>query len=260
MTHQTDDNSAGGDEGPSRSGRSAAVRRLRALSDAALVDAMRGGDELAWGEFVDRFRPLLERFARRTGIPTCEWDACITDVLGDVALKLTTRRLAFPASLGTYLVRAARNRHLELVRAAARRDRYYVSASGGDVAERVVVSLCSEGTLRASEGPAGDAAASGALARLAAILRAELSEDEVILLTWRSAGVPHRQVAGWLGITYEAAAKRVARLSQRLRAIAWLRAGSFPPEERPEIARFFRRVGVARRPTRLDGEDSDGRS
>jgi RNA polymerase sigma factor (sigma-70 family) len=206
---------------------------------------MRDGNEMAWGEFVDRFRPLLERFARRTGIPPSDWDTCIMDVLGDTALKLAARRLALPASLGTYLVRAARNRHLELRRAAARRDRYYSSASDANVAEHVVVSLCSESTLRASEGSdRPDVAASSALARLAALLSAELSEDEVLLLTWRSAGVPHRQIAQWLGITYDAAAKRVARLAHRLRAIAQLRAGSFPPEERPELGRFFRRVGI----------------
>jgi DNA-directed RNA polymerase specialized sigma24 family protein len=167
------------------------------------------------------------------------------DVLGDTALKLASRRLTLPASLGTYLVRAARNRHLELRRAAARRDRYYASASAPNVAEHVVVSLCSESTLRASEGAdRPDVAASSALARLAGILSAELSEDEILLLSWRSAGVPHRQIAEWLGITYDAAAKRVTRLAHRLRAIAQLRAGSFPAEERPELGRFFRRIGL----------------
>src|SRR3712207_1485604 len=147
---------------------------------------MRAGDELAWGEFVDRFRPLLEQFAQRTGIPRWDWGACITDVLDDVALKLATRRLALPASLGSYLVRAVRNQHLRAKRAAARRDRRYSLATDGDVTDRVVVSLCSEGTIRASRGPLdAPAAVSPALARLAAVLRAELSEDEVLLLTWR---------------------------------------------------------------------------
>jgi DNA-directed RNA polymerase specialized sigma24 family protein len=246
VTHLTDDDATGGGEEPARSGRSEAVRRLRALSDTALVDAMHGGDELALGEFVDRFRPLLEHFARRTGIPQWEWGTCITEVLDDVALKVATGRIKLPTSLGGYLVRAVRYRHVELRRSTARRDRHYLSASDVDAAERVVVSLCSENTLRASQGPArSDAVGSAALARLAMILRAELSEDEVLLLAWRSAGVPHRQVAAWLGITYAAAAKRIARLSQRLRAIAWLRADSFPAEERVEIARFFRRVGIA---------------
>src|SRR5688572_28359024 len=240
VTHLTDDSATGG-EGRTRFGRSEAVRRLRALSDAALLDAMRGGDELALGEFVDRFRPLLEHFARRTGIPRWEWGTCITEVLDDVALKLATGRIKLPASLGGYLVRAVRYRHVELRRLAARRDRQYSSASDVDAAERVLVSLCSESTVRASEGPVrSDAVGSAALARLATILRAELSEDEVLLLAWRSAGVPYRQVAAWLGITYAAAAKRIARLSQRLRGIAWLRAESFPSEERAEIARFFR--------------------
>lgn len=207
---------------------------------------MRDGNEMAWGEFVDRFRPLLERFARRTGIPPSEWDTCIMDVLGDTALKLTARKLALPASLGTYLVRAVRNRHVELQRAAVRRERYYVSASDANTAEHVVVSLCSESTLRASKGVDGiEIRPSRALTRLAAILRGELSEDDILLLSWRSAGVPYRQIAQWLGITYEAAAKRVTRLSQRLRQIASLRAESFPLEERLELSRFFRRVGIA---------------
>ena len=245
MTHLTDDNAPGGGEKPGHPGRSETVRRLRALSDTALVDAMHRGDYLAWGEFVDRFRPLLEHFARRTGIPRWEWGTCITEVLDDVALKIAAGRVKLPVSLGGYLVRAVRYRHLELRRSIARRDRHYASASDADAAERVIVSVCSESTVRASQGPMrNDAVGSAALARLATILRAELSEGEVLLLAWRSAGVPHRQVAAWLGITYAAAAKRIARLSQRLRAIAWLRAESFPAEERAEIMRFFRRVGA----------------
>jgi DNA-directed RNA polymerase specialized sigma24 family protein len=242
VTYQTDDSSTGGDaDVPARPGRGVALRSLRALSDAGLVDAMRVGDELAWGEFVDRFRPLLEHFARRTGIPRWEWDACVTEVLEDEALKLaSTRQPVLPASLGAYLVRAVRNRHLRLKRAAARRDRRYASAR--DTGN----SLCSESTVRASEGLAGDqTVGASTLARLAAILRDELSEDELLLLTWRSAGVPHRQVAEWLGISYDAAAKRVARLAQRLRALVRLLAEGFPPEERLELQRFFRRVGVA---------------
>ena len=245
MTHLTDDDGTGDGEKPARSGRNEAVRRLRALSDAALVDAMRGTDELALGEFVDRFRPLLEHFARRTGIPRWEWGTCITEVLDDVALKVAAGQVKLPASLGGYLVCAVRHRHVELRRSAARRDRHYSSASDTSTAEHVVVSLCSESTLRASEGPAcSDAVGSAALARLATILRAELSEDEVLLLAWRGSGVPHRQVAVWLGITYAAAAKRIARLSQRLRAIVWLRMESLPSEDRAEIARFLRRVGA----------------
>jgi DNA-directed RNA polymerase specialized sigma24 family protein len=245
VTHQKDDYPSSAGKRSTYAGHRIATRQVRALSDAALVGAMRDGNEIAWGEFVDRFRPLLERFAGQTGIPPSDWDTCIMDVLGDTALKLAARRLAVPASLGTYLVRAARNRHLELRRAAARRDRYYASASDANVAEHVVVSLCSESTLRASEGSdRPDAVVSSVLARLASILSAELSEDEVLLLSWRSAGVPHRQIAQWLGISYDAAAKRVTRLAHRLRAIAQLRAGSFAPEERPELGRFFRRVGI----------------
>lgn len=259
MTHQTDDDPTGGPEQSARFGRGTATRRLRALSDAALVEAMRGGDELAWGEFIDRFRPLLEHFARRTAIPRWEWSACITEVLDDTALKLATRRIALPASLGAYLVRVLRNQRLQEQRAATRRAHYYSTAGDADTADRAAASLCSESTLRASEGPVDDnSLASRSLVRLAACLRAELSEDDLLLLTWRSAGIPHRQVAEWLGITYAAAAKRVARLSQRVRAIALLSADRFPREERSEIARFFKRVGIpSQDDTARRGTDDD---
>jgi hypothetical protein len=237
---------SGGAERPSvRGARDAGARRVRALSDELLVQAMREGDELAWGEFDDRFRPLLEDFARRTGIPRWEWSSCVTEVLDDEALKFAARRNALPRNLGAYLVRAVHNRRLRLKRAALVRDRHYADASdAGVVAERVVVALCSESALRASAGPeiATPAPVSSGLARLATILEAELSEEELLLLTWRSAGVPLRQIAAWLAIGYDAAAKRTMRLCHRLRAVARLRVESFPPEERQELDRFFRRV------------------
>jgi hypothetical protein len=207
---------------------------------------MRDGDELAWGEFDDRFRPLLESFARRTGVPRWEWDACITDVLDDEALKFAERTTLLPDNFGAYLVRAVHNRRLRLKRAAMVRERYHDAASNSsDASERVVVALCSENTMRVSAGPemvAASVPVSSGLTRLARILQDELSRDELLLLTWRSAGVPLRQVASWLGISYDAAAKRTVRLCHRLRAVARLRVDSFPPEERREVDRFFRRV------------------
>jgi DNA-directed RNA polymerase specialized sigma24 family protein len=242
VTHRTDDEPPPAGGRTAGTNRNVAVRRLRALSDLALVDAMRRGDELAWGEFVDRFRPLLEQFADRTGIPRSDWPACVVDVLEDVALNLANGRLAVPDSLGAYLVRVARNRHLRVKRAAARRDRRYsLAVEGGDV----IASLCSESMVRASRSPADDGTdAPAALGRLTVALRAELSDDELLLLTWRSAGVPYRQIAEWLGVTYDAAAKRIARLSRRVHALARLHAERLPVEERAEIIRFFRRVGV----------------
>jgi hypothetical protein len=236
----------GADDGQSaHTARSPAARRVKALSNEALVQAMRDGDELAWGEFDDRFRPLLESFARRTGVPRWEWDACITDVLDDEALKFVSRSAPLPTNLGAYLVRAVHNRRLRLRRAALLREQYHTAASDAvGIAERVVVALCSESSVRASAGPevAVSPMVSAGLARLARILQAELSRDELLLLTWRGAGVPLRQVSTWLGISYDAAAKRTLRLCHRLRGVARLRVGDFPPEERQEVDRFFRRV------------------
>jgi hypothetical protein len=94
------------------------------------------------------------------------------------------------------------------------------------------------------------------LARLAAMFSRELTDDDMLLLTWRGAGVPHRQVAAWLGITYDAAAKRLARLSRRLREIARSSVQRFPPDERVEIERFLRRAGVSPK-TAVPGEVRD---
>jgi hypothetical protein len=249
VTDSKDESEAGGDERPStRAARGVEGRRVRALSDEQLVQAMRDGDELAWGEFDDRFRPLLEDFARRTGIPQWDWSSCVTEVLDDEALKFASRRTPLPTSLGAYLVRAVHNRRLKLKRAASRRDQYYAAAAdhAAGVAERVVVALCSESAIRASAGPelAAPPRLSSGLARLARVLQAELSEEELLLLTWRSAGVPLRQISAWLGVSYDAAAKRTMRLCRRLRAVARVRVDSFPPEERREIDRFFRRVNA----------------
>lgn len=235
----------GGDD--ARSTRGTAMRRARALSDEALLQAMRDGDELAWGEFDDRFRPLLENFARRTGVPRWEWDACITDVLDDEALKFVARSASLPKNLGAYLIRAVHNRHLRLKHVALVRERYHTTASdalGG--ADHVVVALCSESAVRASAGPelGGPASLSSGIARLAKILQAELLEEELLLLTWRGAGVPLRQISTWLDISYDAAAKRTLRLCHRLREVARRRVESFPPEERREVDRFFRRVNT----------------
>jgi hypothetical protein len=221
---------------------------LRALSDDALVEAMRNGDELAWGEFIDRFRPLLESFARRTAIPLWDWDTCITEVLDDVALRFVARRTALPRNVGAYLVRAVHNRRLRLKRAALVRERHYSEADCSTLpsAGYGTVLLCSESTLRASAGPdaAPASSVSGGLAQLARLLQNEVSEEELLVLTWRSAGVPLRQVAAWLGVSYDAAAKRAVRLSRRLRAVAQLKVASLSPADRRDVDRFLRRLNT----------------
>ena len=222
---------------------------MRALSDAALVQAMRESVAEAWAEFDARYRPLLEAYAKRTGIPRWDWSVCITEVLDDEALRLVERREDPPTNLSGYLVRAVRNRYLKLKRAAVRREKHYSDAAGLEGnAEQVVRGLCSEDALRASAGPAADASVnssgSRALRRLAELLAEDLSREEKQMLGWVGEGVPRRQIAEWLGLGYDAVRKRIYRLSQRLHDLTPAALDRMNIAERAEAKRFLRRIGV----------------
>jgi len=239
----------GGGDGGEREQPGAVQRATRALDDVALLRAMREGDPAAWAEYVSRFRPLLEQFARRTGVPPWEVPACVTDVLDDEALRLTGARATTPASLGGYLVRALYHRWLRERRGTARRERRHADAlmlsSGGAAADGVLRALCSSHALRVSEGASWvDASAAGALARLAAVVTRDLPDEDVLLLTWAGEGVPRRQMAEWLGVGYEAARKRLLRLAHRLREVAAQRAHELSADDRREVARFLRRAAM----------------
>ena len=219
----------------------------RALSDAALVDAMRASVPEAWTEFDARFRPLLERYAARIGIPRWEWSCCITEVLDDEALRLIERSREVPQQMAAYLVRAVRNRHLALKRAALRRDNRYAGAAAADASpEGSVGALVSEHTRRACEPPRvseEQQPTPTAATQLAELLSARLSDEERQILAWVAEGVPQRMIAEWLGINREAAKKRIARLCRRLRAAADALKAELPPDTRREVGRLLHRAG-----------------
>jgi DNA-binding CsgD family transcriptional regulator len=223
----------------------------RALSDVALVDAMRASVPEAWTEFDARFRPLLERYASRIGIPRWEWSCCITEGLDDEALQLIERSREVPQHMAAYLVRAVRNRHLALKRAAMRRDsRYARAAAVAESPEGRLGPLVSEHTRRACEPPRvseeRQTPPSG-VTRLAQLLSARLSDEERQMLAWVSEGVPQRVIGDWLGINREAAKKRIARLCRRLRGAAAALSAELPPDSRREIDRFLQRAGEGAR-------------
>lgn len=232
---------------------------MRALGDAALVAAMRDGDAWAWGEFVARFQPRLDAFAQRVGIPDGERAECVEDVLADEALRFTRRGATprLPGNLSAYLMRAVRHKYLRVRRSQSRRSAHYAeaAATGGedDAAEYVVRSACSAHALRhvsEAEADGGESARGDhgvltvALARLTSALRGALTADEERLLVWHGEQVPHREIAAWLGVSYDAATKRVWRLCRRLQALAAEVVRDFPPEEREALARRFRRAGM----------------
>jgi DNA-directed RNA polymerase specialized sigma24 family protein len=234
---------------------------MRALSDSALIDAMREGLGPAWFEFDARFRPLLERYAARIGVPRWEWSACITDVLDDEALSLVERVHGVPQHLSAYLVRAVRNRHLQLVRAATRRGRTYASAATDDPkAEGALFTLVSEHSRRACDPPRvseEQAASPSAMTQLAELLAARLTGPERQMLAWVAEGVPHRVIGEWLGVSRDAAKKRVTRLCRRLRATAMELSEQLPPERRQELGRLMRSEPAAAS-TSHSGESDDG--
>ncbi|HYD54284.1 MAG TPA: hypothetical protein VEA99_16735 [Gemmatimonadaceae bacterium] len=263
---------------PAPSGRRTAASEIRSLPDAQLVTRMRAGQPMAWGEFAARFRPALEAFARRAGIPGGDWGVCITEVLDDEALRLAAPEAALPAHLGAYLVRATYHRYLRLKRSRSCRARHYENASDEFDGEWVVGALCSEHAVRASAGtwadrldPALEEGPHGTVGRLAHAIDTDLTEVERLLLGWVAQGVSHRQIAEWLGVGYDAVTKRIWRLCRRIRGSLPRHVERFDDGERREVERFFRRAGApitpttsrdesSARPTALEAPPVDGRA
>lgn len=225
-------------------------RRVRALDDEALVQAMRAGDDWAFGEYLARFRPVLLLYAE--GRISNELHAeCVDEVLEDEALRLSDPRTVIPARMRAYLIGAARKRHLAVKRSRARRRRHYEEAAHDTDAGSVTVvrTACAESTIAASRGAlASDPAGPTALEQLAAAMAAELDDETIRLLTWIGRAVPHRTIAEWLGKSYDATTKQIWRLCRRLERAAPQYAAVLPPDVQSELERFFRRVERGRRP------------
>jgi RNA polymerase sigma factor (sigma-70 family) len=221
-----------------RSERLAERMRWRAMSNAELIAAVRQGSFEALREFYARFEPLLARYAVRAGISLESWEDDAHDVLSDVVLSLISdekRARTKPRDdvrdIHSYIQRAFRNRMLTAYRSAARRDQRDARAIS-----------CSESAVRASGGDNGDASTvSPAIARLAAVLDAELTSDERQMLTWVGNAVPMRDVASWLGINYSAAKVRLSRARSRLRERALRHVHECAGAEREALVAFFRR-------------------
>jgi DNA-directed RNA polymerase specialized sigma24 family protein len=236
-----------------RSGHSPNVRRVRALGDHALVDAMRAGDDWAFGEFLARFRPVMLAYAEHR-VPDALIAECVDDVLEDAAIDLADPRSTVPTQLRAYLIGAVRRRHLALHRSGTRRRRWYEEAARSalctnDGREGVVPSVCAESTIAASRGP--DALESGELSavqELALAMDHELDDETRRILAWIGQSVPHRQIAAWLGRNYEATTKQIWRLCRRLERAAPAYAATMSPVAQQELERFFRRAQRGRRP------------
>lgn len=210
---------------------------MRALGDAALVEAMRRGDEAAFREFIVRFERQLDQYARRLGLTGGERHTVIADTLDDAALALIVPGRVTPRSLPAYLVTALRNRLRNDVRAGSRSRVREQRATHGATDDHDAPLLCSEGALRDSAGPDWQPpTASPAVVALSAVLVSDLTDEERVLLVWVSHHVPYREIAAWLDIGYASVGKRVERLRARLRARAELHLASLGDAERAELS------------------------
>lgn len=232
--------------------------RWRETTNSELVAAMRRGSYEALREFYARFEPLLARYAARAGVMSDSWEEDAHEVLSDVVLSLVeshsplhgqeaARASEIVRNIHAYIQRAFRNHVLDVKRAAARRERRDTRATSSveETGERMALASCSEGSVRASSGEASEerAGPSAAIARLAAVLDAELSTDERQMLTWVSNAVPMREIARWLGIGYSAAKVRLSRTRGRLRERALRHVHECAGAEREELIELLRRSG-----------------
>jgi hypothetical protein len=216
-------------------------RSAAALGDADLIAAMRRRDRMAWAEWDARFRAVLEHYAKRSGIP--RWDAatCIAEVLETEGMRFAFSASAMPDRMVSYLRTAVRNRYRTQHRISERRFRKYAAAASGD-ADGVVDSVASEDSIRASRGVQLPDTRFLPLRRFAKWLEMEVSEDDRTLLAWIAEQVPRRQIAAWLGVSYEASKKRCTRLCARVQELSVKYMREAPPEDRAALDAFFARV------------------
>lgn len=205
---------------------------------------MRDGERAALGEFLDRFRPVLQEFARRTGIENDVWPACIEEVLEDVAIMLLRPDVELPPSIGRYLLRAMRSRYSNERRNRLRLQRRHNDATPADSTgheEAVVASAVSSDRIRASHGPGRDHDddAVAMAKRFAEAVTSELTEGDCLVLGWHAEYIPMRVIAEWIGISYEGTRKRLSRLHLRARRIAYAELATWTPEERRAFRNAF---------------------
>jgi hypothetical protein len=218
-----------------------------ALSDRALLDAMRTRDVAAIEEFIRRFQHLALVHAKRLRVPPDERRHWVAEVLYEVALVLCRRESPVPHALGPYLVTAFRRKTFAAHRQRVVRERLQTAASDevGGAGQRALLGACSEASVRATYGPAWEPALlPPVLERLVAMLEQAVSVDERELLSWVGRRVSYSTIAEWLGITRSAAVKRVTRLRARLVEAAMRFGGSLEREDRAELVRFLRRTGA----------------
>ena len=88
------------------------MKTYRDMPDDKLIDAMCVYDDLAWKEFLDRFRPAMLVAARHQGIPPEEREFSVDETLDEVSRSLVRFDIPIPENVAGYLVWILRSRWL----------------------------------------------------------------------------------------------------------------------------------------------------
>lgn len=237
-----------------RVSRDAGARPLESLGDEQLVAAMRTSEPAALAEFFARFAPTLVRVAARLRVDGGRRDECVTELLGDVAMRIVEHRVPRMRSLTDFLVRSLRNKVLNERKGDGRRERWEAEAmrvltrADGFDGEGVVASLMSAYSRRAAdgagdtpgeEGDEGEDRTHAAKRRLLDALGAEMTEEEKQVMSWLGEWTEQRVIAGWLGETYDNFRVRLHRLRARLVVAARHHLAGAAAEDRAVIRRVI---------------------
>ena len=191
-----------------------------------------------------RFRPVLLQYGLRTRVENTDINGFVDQVLEEAAMRWAMDGVAPPKNITAYLLRALSFHRRTVDRDTKRLARHYERATDADENEGAILSLCSEASLRDSNGPVSDTsdATQGALERLCRLVRQSLSEQDATILTQLADGLPHREIAAELGLSYEAGRKRVQRLCARLRDLVPSAVGHLSSTDRVHVERLLRRL------------------
>jgi hypothetical protein len=232
--------------GDDTGGRRDARSRYAALSDRALVDALRCRDGEAIEEFMRRYQALVLVQARRLRVAPEERTTWAIELLYQVASALARDATSRPRALAPYLVTACKRKAVDEWRSRLTRERWEVQCADetGAPSQRVVAGTCSEDSVRSTYGPDWEPAhIPVVLERLVSVFEKGMSTEERQLLSWVGQRVPYTLIGEWLGISRSGAVKRVTRLRERLLEAALRFGASLDAADLPDLARFLRRAG-----------------
>ena len=189
-------------------------------SGRALMGRLRLGDPAAFAEYIERYAPIMRETAMRCGGTREFGETIVADVLHDVAVAIRAHRVPRDALLGPYLIGALRRHVLSLREERERHaaaERGLVTALEGE-GERAIPDTISAHTLRATRSL--DAEVGGAddemVRRFHDFVRSIVTDEEWMLLGWKSERVFGRDIATWLGRPHSTVRSQLLRLVGRI--------------------------------------------